>query len=166
MNIFTRILVAILLTTLSGCQANLEWFVRNMSDKDVLITLRFDTNKEKYRPNKLPLKKKYVAYKTEIIKINYSTKSILNDSLTITLINENTYQILLPAKSTVELTYIIPTDYGYSTNVMAEFEQDGKIYSINSIDVFEKRSGLKNAGSLTLKNLIYYDYGQTKKSSH
>jgi len=150
-----------------GCKANLEWFVRNVTDKDVKITLRFDTKKDKYRPGKLPLKTKYLPYIKEIVKVDYLTKSILNDSLQVIPINDNTYQILLPAKSTVELTYIIPTDYGHDNiNVIAEFEQEGALYSINSIDVFKKNSGMKKTGGLTLKNLIYYDYGTTKKSSH
>jgi hypothetical protein len=163
-DISTKILAVICLTTLTACTANLEWFLRNISDKDVTITLRFNTKNEESRSDNLPLKTKSLAYKKEIVKIDYSTKSSLKDSLEVIPVNHYTYQIILPAGSTVELTQIIPTDFGYHTNVLAEFEQEGIKYAINSIDIFEKHNSFKRTGGLTLKNLIYFDYRGEKKA--
>lgn len=148
---------------LSGCKANLEWYVRNLSEKPVELILRFDTKTDKYRSKFLPLKKHKVDYKNEILKINYNTSALLTDSLQLQPINDSVYRLVIPAMSTVELTYIIPTDYGYAKNVVAEFHQDGTIYAVNTSSVFEKHSNLQTAGSLTLKNLVYYDYSAQKK---
>lgn len=153
----------VVLFLLSGCKANLEWYVRNLSGKPVELILRYDTKTDKYRSNYLPLKKRKVDYKNEILKINYNTYALLTDSLQLQPINDSVYRLVIPAMSTVELTYIIPTDYGYAKNVVAEFHQDGTIYAINTSSVFEKHSNLHTTGGLTLKNLVYFDYPISKK---
>ena len=165
-HISATLILAICVTVLSGCQPFLEWFVRNYSDKEVLITLRFETKRENYWPENIPIASKMVPYKSEIIKINQATHSKLIDSLQIIAENDDTYKISLPAKSTVDLTTIIPTTYGHRTNVIAEFEQEGTKYAINSIDFFKKHSDLKMAGGFLMKTLVYFDYGKAKKRSY
>jgi hypothetical protein len=140
----------------------MEWFVRNCTDREVTITLRFDIKKEKNRADYIPLKKKYVPFGPLIVKINNSTSSLLADSISIQEINNATYKIVIPPNSTVELTQIIPTDYNYFTNVIIEFEQGGSKYAVNSIDAFKKRSNLNRAGSFPFKNLYYFDYKKAK----
>lgn len=159
-------MLAICFTVLSGCQLYMEWFVRNYSNKEVLITLRFETKKDDYRPDDIPIQSKMVPYKSEIIKIDQSTYSKLRDSLQIIPENDHTYKIVLPPGSTVNLTTIIPTSFGHHTNVIAEFEQEGAKYAINSTDVFKKRGAVKMAGGFFSKALAYYDYGKTKKSNY
>jgi hypothetical protein len=151
------------LFSLSGCQANLEWYVRNLSSRAVTLVLRYDTRTDKYRKNYLPLKNQKVDYKNEILKINYNTVALLTDSLPLQALNDSVYQLVIPAESTVELSQVIPTDYNYAKNVVFEFYQDGKIYAINTASVFEKHSNLHTTGSLTLKNLVYFDYPISKK---
>lgn len=164
-HILATLSLIIFLTLLSGCRLYMEWFVRNYSDKGVLITLRFETKKEDYRSDDIPIRKKTVPYKNEIIKIGQSTYSKLTDSLQITPENDHTYKIVLPPGSTVDLTTIIPTSFGHHANVIAEFEQEGAKYAINSTDVFKKRGAVKMSGAFFSKGLAYYDYGKTKKSS-
>jgi hypothetical protein len=158
-----KVILFFCLFLLYGCKANLEWFVRNHTDKEVTLTLRYETKKEKYRPDFIPLKPKYVYFKREIVPINYETTYLMEDSLPIASLSDSCYQIILPARSTIELTYIVPTDYNYLPNVIAEFQQQGSLYAINTKDVFGKRSVFKTAGGFSLKNLVYYDYGKPKK---
>ena len=68
-HISATLILAICVTVLSGCQPFLEWFVRNYSDKEVLITLRFETKRENYWPENIPIASKMVPYKSEIIKM-------------------------------------------------------------------------------------------------
>jgi hypothetical protein len=161
-DISITLILVICVTVLNGCQLYMEWFVRNYSDKEVLITLRFETKKENYYPDDIPIDTKVVPYKSEIIKIDQSTYSKLRDSLQIIPENDHIYKIILPPRSTVNLTTIIPTRFGNHTNVIAEFEQEGAKYAINSTDVFKKRSALKMSGGFFSKALAYYDYGKTK----
>jgi hypothetical protein len=146
---------------LSGCQANLEWFIRNVSNKEVLLTLRYEANStQPLRHPLLPLKNNYVDFKKEVLSINYETTHTMNDSLKIMYVNDSTYQVHIPAKSTVELTYIIPTDYGYNANTILEFNQQGHLFAINANSVFEKHTHFHTKGKGILKNLVYYDYGK------
>lgn len=160
---FAVAVLFLVLPFFSGCQANLEWYVRNLSSYPVTLVLRYDMRSDKYRKNFLPLKKTKVEYKNEILKINYNTSGLLTDSLQLQAINDSVYQLVIPGESTVELSPVIPTDYNYAKNVVAEFYQGGKIYAINTTSVFEKHSNLHTAGGLTLKNLVYFDYPISKK---
>lgn len=141
-----------------GCQANIEWFVRNLSDKEVVLTLRFETKPVPYRKPAFPLKTRFVDYRPEVLKINYDTYDQLTDSLPIKTVDSTTYRIVIPAHSTLCLSRIVPTDYNDSRNVVAVFEQEGALYSLNTTSVFEKRSALHTTGTLFLKNLAYFDY--------
>lgn len=165
-HISATLILVIFVTVLSGCQLDMEWFVRNYSYKEVLITLRFETKKENYGQDDIPIQRKMLPYRTEIININQSTWSKLKDSLQITSENDHTYKIVLPPRSTVDLTTIIPTRFGHHTNVIAEFEQEGAKYAINSTDVFKKHGAVKMSGAFFSKGLAYYDYGKTKKNSY
>lgn len=147
----------------SGCKANLEWYVRNLSGKEVKLVLRYETKEPANRHAFLPLKRNFVDYKQEIVKIDYITRQVLRDSLPLIQLDYSTYELTIPAGSTVELTSIIPTDYAYDRNVVAEFYQEGKVYAINTSSVFGKNSDLKTTGGMTLKNLVYYDYGKPVK---
>ncbi|MCW3070715.1 MAG: hypothetical protein JWO44_605 [Bacteroidetes bacterium] len=163
--LFIKTIALSVILLLSGCQANLQWFLRNLTQKAVVLTLHYETKQEKYRRSYLPLREKYVSFKKEIMKIDYSTEAILDDSLPVTMTDSSTYQLVIPARSTVELTYIIPTDYGYHSNVVAILQQEGTMYSVNTSSAFDKHSPFHMAGGLTLKNLVYYDYGTTEKDS-
>jgi len=130
----------------------------------VYLTLRYDSKNINFQKNFLPINSKFIYYKDKIVDINHDTKNILDDRLALIAVDSSTYQMSIPPKSTVELTYIIPTDYGHSgRNVAAEFNQNGKIYTIDSKSAFDKNSPLKTTGGLTLKNLVYYDYGRVGK---
>ena len=147
------------MTILNSCSANLKWFVRNLTNKEVILILRYETNKKKDGNPFLPLKTRHLYYKNQILKIGYETANKLNDSLQISEIDNSTYEIIIPQHSTLELTQIIPTGYGQRFNVIAEFKQEGKIYSVNTISIFNKHKQFKLTGGLLLKNLVYYDYG-------
>lgn len=160
---FALVFLFLVMPFFSGCQANLQWYVRNLSSHAVTLVLRYDTRTDKYRKNFLPLKKTKVDYKNELLKINYNTSALLTDSLPLRAVSDSVYQLVIPAESTVELSPVIPTDYNYAKNVVFEFYQDGKIFAINTSSVFEKHSNLHTAGGLTLKNLVYFDYPISKK---
>jgi hypothetical protein len=141
-----------------SCQINLEWFIRNISGKEVVLILRYDTKKIEYKHDFVPLKRKYISFSNEVLKINHKTAELVKDSLKIESLNDSTYKITIPPKSTVELTYIIPTDYTYKTNVIAEFYQDSSKYIINTMNFFEKDNKFKVGGNLTVRNVVYYDF--------
>jgi hypothetical protein len=147
------------MSLLNGCSANLNWFLRNLTNKEVILTLRYETNMKQNGASFLPLKSKHVKFKNQILKIGYETINLLSDSLKISEIDHSTYEIIIPQHSTLELTHIIPTGYGQRCNVIAEFKQDGKIYSVNTTSIFNKHKQFKMTGGLLLKNLVYYDYG-------
>jgi hypothetical protein len=147
---------------LCGCQANLFWFIRNYSDQPVRLILRYDTKKIQHRKDFIPLEEKYVDYKKELLDINDNTAFLLDDSLQVKAMNDSVYEIVIPPRSTVEMSYIIPTDYNYHSNVILEFDQAGSRYSFNTMSYDEKLKNLNAYGSLFLKNLICYDYGKKK----
>lgn len=159
-----RFLLLCFVFVLCGCEANLEWYARNLTDQPVTVSLHYPTQKEKYRAPFIPLKRKTVNFKKDILKIDYETSDALSDSLSIQMIDSATYQLVIPARSTVELSRIIPTDYGRSEyNVVMEFEQGGKTTTVKSTDIFTKNNPFRATGKLTLKNLVYYDYAIAKK---
>ena len=164
----SKLIIILSCVTLSnGCSISYQWFVRNYTNKEVLITLKFETKEGDSLFIPLPIEEKVVPYNREILKINQLTNSKLKDSLQIVSINDYTYQVLLPPASTVDLTDIIPGRFAHRINVIAEFEQEGARYSINSISAFTpKHNDLKFAGGLLIRNLIYFDYGKTKKGTY
>lgn len=148
------------LTILNGCSANLKWFVRNLSNKEVILILSYEHTLRQNGNSFIPLKVKYVNFKNEILKIDYKTSKLLNDSLRVEAIDSLKYELIIPRQSTVDLTLIVPTDFGRHTNVVAEFKQDDRINSINTTSIFDNHKQFKMTGGLTLKNLVYYDYGK------
>jgi hypothetical protein len=157
--LLSSVIFIFVMSLLTGCSANLNWFLRNLTNKEVILTLRYETYMEKNGSSFLPLKSKHVKFKNQILKIEYETINKLNDSLKINEVNYSTYEIVIPPQSTIDITHIIPTGYGQRCNVIAEFKQDGKIYSVNTTSIFNKHKQFKMTGGLLLKNLVYYDYG-------
>ena len=158
---FVLILLAGLLP-LSGCQYDLEWYIRNLSSKEVVLTLYYENREIKHMNSYIPLKTKYADCKRKVIDITYETAGLLDDSLEVKQINSHTYQVRIPPHTIVEGTFIIPTQprdaYYHFRNVVAVFEQDGMLTSFNSMDVFKKYSPFKSEGGFFLKNLMYFDY--------
>lgn len=153
------IAIATGLTLFTGCQANMQWFFRNLSEEEVTMTLKFETVKDNpYRLDHLPLRHQFVNCSHSIAAINYETENNLTDSLPIEKLAFNLYKIKIPKQCTVSLSYLIPTDYNYNINVVAALEQKGRVYALNTRDALKKHSPFQKTGTIFLKNLYYYDY--------
>lgn len=142
----------------SSCSANLQWYIRNLSEKEVTLTLFYNNQKQNSIKSLYPLNIKYVPFCHSIIKIDKNTSKFLDDSLQLIMVDSLRFRVIIPKQSTVNLSSIIPTNFGNKESVWLELRQEEPIYLIDTKSALDKQKPFKTTGGSILNNLIYFDF--------